>query len=197
MGSALLFPERTRVLDRGVIEGLPKPQRGVWATVDMPQVGDLTAVSWHSPNKAGDSLAVKMDAFRAMSAWLEGAGRPLVLGADLNTWMDPIELAKPDEDDPHFEEHAFVGRDPGHGLEDGYRQALERNGRLQALGATTPQGPLAVSHILSSGAEHRMDRIFISQDLTAIDGGYLLDAARQAGSDHALHWLDLEGPARC
>jgi hypothetical protein len=134
-----------------------------------------------------------MTAFRAMSDWLEAAPRPLVLGADLNTWMDPVELAKPEPDDPHFEEHAFVSRDPRHGLEDGFRQALERSGRLETLAREQPQGPLAVSHVLASGS-HRMDRIFISPGLSAIDGDYLLDAARKAGSDHALHWLDLQGP---
>lgn len=84
-------------------------------------------------------------------------------------------------------EHAFVGPDPSHGLRDAWREVLAERGRLETL---PPGGPLAVSHVLRSGAGHRMDRIYASGGLDPVGGGYDLDGGSSAGSDHALHWID-------
>lgn len=190
MGCGLLLRTGTRVLDSGVVSTLPKPQRSVWARVEVPSRGKLTVVSWHTPNAAGDGRAVKMAAYSAMSEWLQQAPRPLVVGADLNTWVDPVDLLVADPDNGFYEEHAFVGPDPAHGLADAYRTVLESDGRLDHLRAADSPGPLAVSHVLQSGAEHRMDRIFASPDLNAVAGGYDYAGAVASGSDHALHWID-------
>lgn len=190
MGCGLLLPEGSRVLDAGVVQTLPKPQRSIWARVVLPDGPEVTAASWHTPNAAGDGRATKMAAYTAMSSWLECAPRPIVVGADLNTWMDPVDLMPADPTDDFFEEHAFVGDEPSHGLSDAYRTVLTRSGELDRLRRTNAPGPLAVSHVLSSGASHRMDRIFASLDLTPVDGGYDLSGALDAGSDHALHWID-------
>lgn len=191
MGCGLLLPPGTEIIDAGVFQALPKPQRALWARVRLPEQGEMTAVSWHSPNAAGDTREVKMAAYRAMSHWLVDAPRPLILGADLNTWRDPVELVRAGTDDEYHDEHEFVGPGARHALIDGYRVALERQGRMESLRGTAP--PLAVSHVLDGGAAHRMDRIFVSPDLTPIDGEYWYDDAIQAGSDHALHWIELEG----
>ena len=156
----------------------------------MPSRGELTVVSWHTPNAASDGRAVKMAAYSAMGEWLQQAPRPLVVGADLNTWVCPVDLLVADPDDGFYEEHAFVGPDPAHGLADAYRTVFEGDGRLDWLRAEGALGPLAISHVLESGAEHRMERIFASRNLTPVDGGYDYAGAAASGSDHALHWID-------
>ena len=195
MGCGLLI--RTgEVLDAGVIGDLPKPQRSLWARVSHPTLGPVTVVSWHAPNRAGDGLEAKMAAFRATSEWLEAAPRPLLIGADLNTWRDPVDLVRPESGEPHFHEHEFVGPGPRHGLTDAYRSVLEHRGRLETLRKEQPDGPLECSHELSNGARHRMDRVYTSAELRPIDGGYLKAESLQAGSDHALHWIDFESDPR-
>jgi exonuclease III len=195
MGCALLMPPATIILEAGLIEELPKPQRSLWARIDLPEQGEITVVSWHTPNAAGDGREVKMAAYETMTSWLDQAPRPLVLGADLNTWRDPVDLLAVEPDDDFYHEHAFVGPDPPHGLVDADRAVLMRRGELDRLRSARPDGPLAVSHVLDSGAEHRMDRIYVSPDLTPVVGDYLYGDAVEAGSDHALHWIDLEDVA--
>lgn len=192
MGCALLLPPGSEVLDAGVLEKLPKPQRSLWATAELPAAGRVTFLSWHAPNRAGDGLETKMAGFRAASEWLESTPRPLVVGADLNTWHDAAELSAPATEEEHYEELKFVGLEPSHGLLDAYRAVLEARGELTELRRAAHAGPLATSHVLSNGARHRMDRIYISPELQAIDGEYWHDEALEAGSDHALHWVDLE-----
>ena len=192
MGCGLLFPEATRILDVGVVPGLPKPQRSLWVEAAIPGLGQATVVSWHTPNAAGDGREVKMAAYETMTDWLAGRDGPVLLGADLNTWRDPVDLVEPDPDDPFAAEHAFVGPMPQHGLLDVYRRRLDDMGALDALRQHQPDGPLAVSHVLADGSGHRMDRIFISLEFSVHDAGYIYDDAISAGSDHALHWADLD-----
>jgi len=192
MGCGLLFPDGTEIIEADVFPELPKPQRGLWARAQLPEQGEVTIASWHSPNAAGDGRETKMAAYRAMSAWLAAAPRPLVLGADLNTWQDPIELEQADPANEYYEEQEFLGAEPRHGLLDAYRTVLERQGRIEGLRESAP--PLAVSHVLKGGAGHRMDRILVSAELVPIEGEYWYDEAIEAGSDHALHWVELEGP---
>lgn len=191
-GCALLFPPRTVILKKGVVLDLPKPQRSVWVTAQLPGREPLTFVSWHTPNASGDGVEVKAAAYRVMSDWLRDHPLPLALGADLNTWRDPIDLLPAHPADDFFEEHAFVGPQPRHGLLDAYRDVLMRSGRLDELRQTKPEGPLGISHVLrKSGQPHRMDRIFVSPDLTpVVDAGYLGDEGMEGGSDHALHWAE-------
>jgi len=193
MGCGLLLRPGTEIIESGVVTGLPKPQRSIWARIILPgETVELTVVSWHAPNRAGDGLEVKMAAFEVMAEWLHRAARPVCIGADLNTWDDRVDLEMPDPAEEHFHEHAFVGLGPPHGLIDAYRTVRDRSGQLDELRAQGASAPLAVSHVLSNGAEHRMDRIFASPDLTPTDGGYDLVGAIEAGSDHALHWIDFD-----
>jgi exonuclease III len=134
-----------------------------------------------------------MAGYKAITDWLARrahSGETVILAADLNTWTDPVELVHPDRSDGWFEESAFVGPKPRHRLIDAYRETLSASS-LARLSRDRPDGPLETSYILSDGAEHRMDRIYISPDLTSTAAGYEFDKARSAGSDHALHWVDL------
>jgi len=81
MGCGLLLPPQATVLDRGVVRSLPKPQRGIYAVVQLPGQQPMTFVSWHTPNAAGDGREVKMRAYAAMTKWLAAATTPAVLGA--------------------------------------------------------------------------------------------------------------------
>jgi hypothetical protein len=159
--------------------------------VVLPGGEELLAVSWHSPNTEGDGRGVKEAACAEMHRWRADASRPLVLGADLNTWHDWVDPDDPPADHPHREELAFLAPSAPHGLVDAYRAILAARGELDRLRRTRLQGPLAVSHVLSDGAEHRMDRLYASPELTPVDAGYCYEAAIAAGSDHALHWTDL------
>jgi len=194
MGCGLLLPPQATVLSRGVVRSLPKPQRGIYAVVQLPGQQPMTFVSWHTPNAAGDGREVKMRSYVAMTEWLAAATTPVVLGADLNTWIDPVDLRAANASDPFYEEHAFVGQQPAHGLVDAYRAVLESQGALARLREERPDGPLAVSHELPSGAQHRMDRVYASPGLQPVRAAYLpLDVARASGSDHAPLWVDFRG----
>lgn len=189
MGCGLLLREGTTVLDSGVIATLPKPQRGLWAAIELAG-RRLTVVSWHAPNVPGDGLAAKMAAFEAMTRWIAGAPAPVVLGADLNTWRDPVDPLVADPIDRFYQEHLFVGPDAPHGLLDAYRTVVTADGHLAELRQLRPDGPLATSYTLGNGAEHRMDRIYASPELQPVRAGYEYGAAIECGSDHALHWID-------
>ena len=193
MGCALLLPSGAEVIDKGVVPGLPKPQRSIWATVRLPGGKATTLVSWHTPNAAGggEKVKVKMQAYEAMSTWLAALTTPVILGGDFNTWVDPVDRQEADVTNAFFHEHAFVGPHPAHRLLDAYRTVLEANGELDRRRQTAAKGPLAASYRLSDGTPHRMDRIFASEDLKSTAAGYgELAEAQQHGSDHALHWAE-------
>jgi len=194
---AVLLPAGSVVTEAGCMEGLPRPQRGLWVSATTPTLGEVTLVSWHCENAAGgdDQQRRKMAAYRAMSQWLADRTGTVVLGADLNTWRDPVDLQPADPDDEFFEEHRFVGPDPAHGLVDAHRRRLDTDGGIEEARVPAPEGPLAVSYVLADGVGHRMDRIFVSPGLDVRASGYDLDAGRTAGSDHALHHADLVRPA--
>jgi hypothetical protein len=120
MGCGLLFPVGARVEAAGVVENLPKPQRSLWACASLPGRTSTLFVSWHAPNAAGDGRQTKMAAYREMTDWLadQDGSTPIVLGADLNTWRDPVPLLPADTGDDWYEEHHFVGADPRHRLND-------------------------------------------------------------------------------
>jgi exonuclease III len=195
MGCALLFPAETEIHGAGVIDGLPKPQRSLYVTATLQDQAPMTFVSWHTPNAAGDGRAKKMGAYAAMTDWLiERRSELVVLGADLNTWNDPVDLAIAGQDD-WYDENEFVGLSPRHGLVDAYRSVLTPDA-LERLRAVRPAGPLEISHVLSkSKDQHRMDRIYASPPIQAQRAGYELEKARECGSDHALHWADFAQPA--
>ena len=92
-GAPSLLPHDTHVLEAGVVGGLPKPIRGLWARAELPEQGLITLVSWQTPSS---NRKTKMHGYRAMSEWLTEAPRPLAVCADLNTWNDPIDLKRAD-----------------------------------------------------------------------------------------------------
>jgi len=49
--------------------------------------------------------------------------------------------------------------------------------------------------VLKSGLATRRDRIYVSAEMTPLDAAYVFDQVQRAGSDHALHWVMLDGPS--
>ncbi len=86
-------------------------------------------MSWHAPNAAGDGAVVKMAAYGSMSSWLRGRDT-VVLGADLNTWRDPVDLLPAEPGKEYEAEHAFVGPQFEHRRRDAYREVLAERGEL-------------------------------------------------------------------
>ncbi|MGI8727764.1 MAG: endonuclease/exonuclease/phosphatase family protein [Solirubrobacterales bacterium] len=189
MIAGLTFREGTTIEDHGMVPLPERPQRGVWARVILPDWSDpITFVSWHSPHGVNVPAAYKVSFFGAMEGWLAAQSGPLVLGADINTWTDPVDLRPADGIDPYSLEHAFVGLEPRHGLRDAYRLTLEESGRLAEIREASPEGPLAISH---SATPTRRDRILISSEFDAVESAYETELGF-ALSDHAPHWADLE-----
>ena len=192
MGCALLLPHDTHVLEAGVVGALPKPIRGLWARAELPEQGLITLVSWQTPS---ENRKTKMNGYRAMNEWLAEAPRPLAICADLNTWNDPVDLERADPSNAWFEELDFVGLRPRHGLADAHRIVLERQGGLAARRRRRKDTdrPLDVSHVSKGGKPYRFDRIYISSELDPLESAYRpMKEATDAGSDHAVHWVDLD-----
>jgi endonuclease/exonuclease/phosphatase family metal-dependent hydrolase len=203
-----LIASRWPISDAWVIQELLLPERGLVARIEHPR-GELTVVSWGTPNAAGDTRPVKQAAYRHMTAYLPTLPHPLVVGIDTNSWYDPPDPAT--ELDPHprwLEEHGFLHRGAAHGLVDVHRALVDADEqRSKLLADLRPHGPLATTFIrrphrqprsIAAGFEagtafglDRMDRIFISDDITPIACEHLYHEALDVGGDHAAVVADL------
>ena len=149
-----------------------KSWEGVGSSWRATPASGVGRFRWRSPNyvrllafatrRRCSRLGYKMGPFKAMSDWLADRDGPLVLGADINTWADPVDLEPADPTHKYAVEHAFVGPDPEHRLRDAYRLSLEQKGALLALRESSPGGPLFRSH---KDTPTRRDRVLISDDL--------------------------------
>lgn len=185
-------------------EGDPRPERWLTATASSATYR-LTLVGFHAPYAAGRTTEEKRDnrrrkrrSYEALTTWLTGQ-RQVIVGMDGNNWWDPVDHVA-DPRDPKqvdfWSERAFHALDPPHGLVDTYRRwCSDQVGHLDEIRALRPDGPLAVTHRTrradGTGA-FRMDRIYASTDVTVRSGGIAYEPARNAGSDHALVWADLD-----
>lgn len=191
-----------------VLEGLPRPERGVIAEVDHPD-GLLRVVSWGTPNAAGDGREAKQAAYRRMGEFLQRLDGPVIVGVDTNTWGDPPSPDAPAPVDPDWiHEHQFIARDASHGLTDVYRQLVDQDRhRSRLLAHLRPEGPMAVTFVrrphrkprsISRSFEEgfvygldRMDRIYVSAEIVPLACEHLYHEAVDAGGDHAAVIADL------
>ena len=191
-----------------VIEQLPRPERGLTATV---VVGgrELALVSWGTPNAAGEGFPAKMGAYRHMSDWLSTLAGPAIVGVDTNSRFDPPDAdTTVGCDELRAAEHAFLGRDASHGLLDVYRALIDADPhRRRLLADLRPDGPLATTFIrrphyeprrIARGFDagrnfglDRMDRIFVSTQVTPLACEHLYHEAVDLGGDHAAVIADL------
>lgn len=198
-GAAIFVRDGVGLRDAELVPvGASQPEAGVWASPERALAARvevrgarLTAVSWHAPHAAGDGQREKkMRAYRSVQAWLGGRPGLTLVGADLNSWTDPLDLHQPDPSDPHYEEHRFVLADPEHGLVDAWRSYLGANpDRGRRWARIRPDGPLAVTYNRGSKTRPevcRMDRIFLSPEIDVLEVEHLYAEALAVGSDHAL-----------
>lgn len=209
-----MIASRWPVLHSEVVTELPRPERGLVAQIGHPG-RTFTAVSWGTPNAAGDGREAKMSAYRSMMARLKRLPAPIVVGIDTNSWGDaPLRDASPPADDhPFIDEHRFLSRDAAHGLRDVHRTLVDADpARLRLLADLYPHGPLATTFIrrphgrprsiahgfdagLAFGLD-RMDRLFVSSDIKPLACEHLYHEAIAAGGDHAAVIADVDLGAR-
>lgn len=200
---------RWPLADSSVIEALPRPERGLTATIELDGT-TVVLVAWGSPNAAREGFRAKMDAYRHMHHWLQGLDNPAIVGVNTNSHFDPPDPDAPDEDDElRAAEHAFLARGASHGLVDVHRILVDADPpRRWLLSQLRPAGPLATTYIrrphgrprgIAQGFEagrdfglDRMDRLFVSPHLRPLACEHLYHEAIDAGSNHAALIADLE-----
>jgi hypothetical protein len=194
-----------------VVDGLPKPERGLIARLEHPR-GSVRLVSWGTPNAAGEGRAAKEAAYALMTRRLTRLKAPVIVGVDTNAWEDP-PLPGPDDDRGGLitNQIGFTGREPRHDLQDVYRVLVDRDEhRRRLLADLRPHGPLATTFVrrphrrplgiaAGIGAEERfgldrMDRVYVSRDVEPLACEHLYHEARDAGGDHAAVVVDLRLP---
>jgi hypothetical protein len=206
-----LIASRWPISDAWVIQDLPLPERALVARIEHPR-GELTAVSWGTPNAAGDGRPVKQAAYRHMADYLPSLPRPLVVGIDTNSWYDPPDPnTELDPDARWLVEHGFLHRGAAHGLIDVHRALVDADEhRSKLLAELRPHGPMATTFIrrphrqpraIAAGFEagrayglDRMDRIFASGDITPLACEHLYHESLDVGGDHAAVIADLQLP---
>jgi hypothetical protein len=202
-----LIASRWPIVDAWVIDELPLPERGLVARIEHP-LGRLTAVSWGTPNAAGDTRPVKEAAYRHMAGYLPSLACPMVVGIDTNSWYDPHRLAELNPDSRQPAEHGFLHRDAPHGLVDVHRALVDADPhRSRLLADLRPHGPMATTFIrrphgqprrIAASFEagqafglDRMDRLFVSDELTPLACEHLYHESLDLGGDHAAVVADL------
>jgi endonuclease/exonuclease/phosphatase family metal-dependent hydrolase len=192
-GVALLVRNGLRLTDAVAIAGLPRPGRGVGATLMGWEV-PMSVASWHAPNAAASGPAIKMQGYLGFLGWIARQQGPTVAGFDANHWENSTELKLAMPVDPAhgwYLEHRFFGADPPHRLRDAYRDYLDQNPDAyeRLLGTPPRNGPLAVTYTRGS-KQHptpdRFDYVFISNELSCTEMDHLYQQGVDAGSDHAL-----------
>ena len=182
-----MIASRWPLSDVHVVDGLPRPERGLVATTAHPD-GPIKLASWGAPDAAGSTRPVKMTAYQLMHDYLTALDYPLIMGVDTNSWADPPTSSSPGErPEAWAEEDAFLERDARHALTDVHRQLIDADPhRSRLLADLRPHGPLAVTfirrphgkprgvaHEFTDGTRYgldRMDRLFISPAFRALAG---------------------------
>lgn len=192
-GVAILARNGVRLVDAEPVRGLPRPGRGLGATLlgwSLP----VSVCSWHAPNAASSGPHVKMQGYLGFLGWIARQRGAVVAGFDANHPETSTELALSQPEDPGngwYLEMRFFGEDPPHGLRDAYRDYLAANPtEYAALRAALPsEGPLAVTYVRGTKQRpvpDRFDYVFMSSELRCIAIEHRYEEAIAAGSDHAL-----------
>jgi hypothetical protein len=180
---AIVVNERARLVDAGVLESMPSPERALTATAQLDAL-ILDLCSWAAPPGVSWGDAGKGRQVSRFAAWLRDRTRPVVVGIDRNTPKWERSNLAADEWWNKWEPLLY-GPERVHDLRDAWRDVLDRDPqRMASVLAERPEGPLAVTHV-RRGIECRYDAIYVSPEFEVIEVEHLCDEAREAGSDHA------------
>lgn len=184
--SAVLIRSRTiHLVDFAVLPDVPSPERAAVALVTAANGRRLWVCSWAAPPGVTWGKAGKGRQVSRFAAWLSDRPGPTVVGIDRNApkW-ERHDLA--DDEWWNEWEPLLYGADRVHDLQDVYRDLLESRAELAArVRDAHPDGPLAVTHS-RRGIPCRYDAIYASPEFTVEHVEHHWEAAREAGSDHAL-----------
>jgi hypothetical protein len=172
-----------------LLPGMPSPER---ASVAVANVGgqQIQVGSWAAPPGVTWGDAGKGRQVDRFAAWLRDRATPVIVGIDRNApkW-ERHDLAS-DEWWNRWEPLLY-GPDRVHDLGDVYRTYLSTYPeRAAQVRQERPYGPLAVTH-RRRGVDCRYDAIYASPEFQVVTVGHHLDAALDAGSDHAIVTCDL------
>jgi endonuclease/exonuclease/phosphatase family metal-dependent hydrolase len=192
-GVAMLVRGNLGPADIAPLTGLPRPGRGIGATLTGWEV-PVSVCSWHAPNAASVGPAIKMQGYLAFLGWIARQRRPTIVGFDANHWEVSTELELQTPDDPAhgwYLENRFFGGDPPHGLRDAFRDYLTHNpDEYRRLLSERPSGgSLATTYVRGSKAapvEDRFDYILMSDEFACLEIEHDYERGVAAGSDHAV-----------
>lgn len=181
---AVLVRSPARLVDFSIVPDVPSPERAAVAVVETDGK-QLQLCAWAAPPGVSWGDAGKGRQVDRFASWLRDRPGPVVVGIDRNApqW-ERHDLAE-DEWWNRWEPLLY-GPDRVHDLRDVYRDHLANNPDLAAhLRQTHPDGPLAVTH-RRRGTDCRYDAIYASPEFQVDNVEHHLDAALDAGSDHAM-----------
>jgi hypothetical protein len=181
---AIVVKHGVRLLEAGVLESMPSPERALTARAQMDGL-TVSLCSWAAPPGVTWGDAGKGRQVSRFAAWLQSRIGPVVVGIDRNA---PKWERRDLVDDEWWNRWEPLLYGPGrvHDLRDAWRDVLDREPeRLRTILAERPDGPLAVTHV-RRGTECRYDAIYISPEFEVLEVEHLWDEAREAGSDHAV-----------
>jgi exonuclease III len=199
-GAAILARKGFRLSEPELIPGLPKSERALAVKLDG-YPSPITIVSWHAPNAAGERIGPKMQAYEAITDWLEERTGLIILGFDGNHWNLNVDLAPPDsagESNEWYQESSFFSATPRHRLQDALLAYYRRDVKAynEAL-VFRPNGPLAVSYQRGSSRNPVLDRfdyVFVSPEIDVDLCYYDSERGLSARSDHGIVIADLTIP---
>ena len=193
-GVALASRNGVQLTAPALMQGLPVPQRGLWA---LASVGSLVVEvgSLHITNATNGKSKIKRQHYIELIRWLRRPAAARVLGMDANHAFDPRWPDLPDavyapRGDDWEEEYAFFSADNHHRFKDVWFEQLKRDPEaLAAARASAGARPSAFSYAkrVQRGEliHDRMDFIYTSG--LEVDRVVYDDAGRVPGlSDHAL-----------
>jgi exonuclease III len=196
-GAALIARHGLELTEPRLFDGLPKPERGLGATVQLGH-RKIKVGSWHAPNASGDGVDVKMQGYRGFTNWVTSQQGPCIVGFDSNHWERSTDLKRPyipPSDDPFLLENLTFSQNPPHQLRDAFIEYLKNNDEMHAsIVGERPTGPLEVTYMRKEKGKpipERMDYIFMSEAFKVIDVAHHFERSIAAGSDHALVTSDL------
>jgi endonuclease/exonuclease/phosphatase family metal-dependent hydrolase len=191
--SAIVARTGCLLIDLGPVPAVPSPERTATGRLRVGGI-ELAVASLALPPGASWGEAGKGRQADRLAGWLGARAVPMIAGIDADS---PVCDAPRPEDGLwwHGREPLLFGAERAHDLRDAFRDVLVRGGDGTAgSGAADVAGTLAVPHLWGrdgGAGPCRYDHVLVSPEIAVRDVRYLGDAAREAGSEHAVVVADL------